>query len=254
MPVQHKFLNHNWNNGFWTENAILKTDKYKPHVLFIGTNNPNTPNANFADFFYGRNWFWTAIKNLANGNFDLQNRRMPTNGIPQLPLNPTIDEIFKLCVKFKFSFADLNSNVLIQQNQIKFLPNDNVIINGNEYNLINDNARDGIGGLSELDQIGEVEWNTKSIIKFLCENPQIKEVYFTRQANGIWLEHWNQIKNSECGKNRNFKVIYTPSGNALPGVPRMNSLINHWLFNNTQNYDTFSHDWLINCGVNINNF
>lgn len=254
MPVQHKFLNHNWDNEFWTENAILKTDKYKPQVLFIGTNNPNTPNANFADFFYGRNWFWTAFKNLANGNYELQNRRMPSNGWPQFPLNPTIEEVFKLCENFKFSFADLNSNVLINQNEVNFLPNDNVLLNGIEYNLINDSVRNGISGLSELNNIGEVEWNTDNIIKFLCENPQINEVYLTRQATGIWLDHWNQIKNSECGKGKLFKVIYTPSASRLNGTPRINSLIFHWLFNNTQNYDRLDHDWLTDCGVKIHNF
>lgn len=254
MPVPHKFLDDNWNNGFRTENAILKTELYKPNVLILGTYNPATPNANFADFFYGRNWFWTAFKNLANGNFDMQNRRMPSNGIPQFPLNPTIDEIFNLCILFKFSFADLISNVLVNQNEINFLPNDNVIINGNEYNLILDNANNGINGLAELNQIGEVEWNTENIIKHLCENPQIEEIYFTRQPTGIWLNQLNLIKNSPCAKNRNYRVIYTPSASNLHGVPRMNALINHWLFNNTPNYNTLNHDWLINCGVNINNF
>lgn len=254
MPVQHKFLNYDWMNGFFTENAILKTDFYKPVVLIIGTNNPDTPNANFADFFYGRNYFWPAFKNLANGNCELASRRMPPNGAPLLPLNPTTLEIFELCKQFKFSFADLISNVLVNQNQIDFLPNDNIVVNGQEYNLINDNARNGIGGLAELNQLNEVEWNTDRIIEYLCENPQIKEVYFTRQANGIWLEHWNQIKNSECGKGKLFKIIYTPSGSRLAGNPRMNSLIHHWLFNNGQNYDRFDHNWLTNSGVNINNF
>lgn len=254
MSVPHKFLNNNWNNGFWTESAILKNNLYQPEVLIIGTNNPLTPNANFADFFYGRNYFWTAFKNLVNGNFELQNRRMPTNGAPQFPLNPSIEEIFEMCIKFKFSFADFNSNILVNQNNINFLPNDNIILNGMEYNLINDNARNGIGGLGELDQLGEVQWNTENIINYLSENPQIKDIYLTRQASGIWLHHWDQLKNCEFGINKNFKILYTPSGNALKGIPRMNSLINHWLFNETINYNTLNHEWLIECGVNLDNF
>lgn len=254
MPVQHKFLNHDWMNGFFTENAILKTDFYKPEVLIIGTNNPDTPNANFADFFYGRNYFWPAFKNLSNGNFEISTRRMPSNGAPILPLNPTTFEIFELCKQFKFSFADLISNVLVTQNQIDFLPNDNIVFQGQEYNLINDNARDGIGGLAELNQFNEVEWNTDRIIEFLCLNPQIKYVYFSRQPTGIWEEHWNQIIQSKCAVDKVFSVIYTPSGNALTGSPRMNALMRHWLFNEANNYDTLNHQWLQNCGVNINNF
>lgn len=254
MPVEHKFSNHNWNNGFWTENAILKTNLYKPEILILGTNNPDTPNANFADFFYGRNYFWPIFKNLVNNNYALQRRRMPANGAPQFPLNPTIEEIFEMCNKFKLTFADLISNALIHQNEIIFLPNDNIIINGIEYNLINDNFMNGVRGLAELDQINEIEWNTERIIKYLSENPQIKEIYFTRQANGIWGHHWNRIINSECSQGKRFIKIYTPSGNSLPGAPRINSLINHWLFNENPNYGRLNHDWLINNGVNINNF
>lgn len=254
MPVPHKFLDHDWNNGFCSENAILKTDLYKPEVLIIGTNNPETPNANFADFFYGRNFFWTAFKNLANGNLDLLNRRMPANGAPQFPLNPTIEEVFGLCKTFKLSFADLISNVLINQNEVDFLPNDNIILNGIEYNLINDGLNNGVGGLAELNAQGEVEWNTSRIIKYLCENPQIKDIYLTRQPLGIWAQHWNEILENECSKNKNFHIIYTPSGNALHGIPRIHALINHWLFNNNPNYDTLNHEWLQNCGVNVNNF
>lgn len=253
MPVEHKFLNHNnWKNGFWTENAILKTDKYEPEVLIIGTNNPNTPNANFADFFYGRNYFWPAFKNLANGNYDLKSRRMPSNGSPKFPLNPTLDEIFELCKQFKFSFADLNTCVLINQHNIDFLPNDNVILNNIEYNLINDSKKNGVLGLEELDLIGEVEWNTNEIISYLKENQKIKEVYLTRQPTGIWKKHWDEIKIENPDKI--FKVIYTPSGNSLPGSPRLNSLICHWLFNNNDNYDRLCHNWLEESEVDINNY
>lgn len=254
MPIPHKFLNKDWKNGFSTENGILKTDFYKPEVLIIGTNNPSTPNDNYADFFYGRNYFWTAIKNLANGNFNIQSRRMPANGVPQLPLNPSIEEIFELSSRFKFSFADLISNVLINQDEINFLPNDNIILNGIEYNLINDNERGGIGGLAELDALGEIEWNTKEIIKYLCENPQITDIYFTRQPTGIWAQKWNELKINECSKNKNFHIIFTPSCSGLRGVPRMNSLINHWLFNNNPNYDRLNYQWLQNCDIDINNF
>ena len=50
MPILHKFQNHDWKNSFWTENSILKTDHYKPEVLFIGTFNHGWK-CNPSDFF-----------------------------------------------------------------------------------------------------------------------------------------------------------------------------------------------------------
>lgn len=256
MPVEHKFLNNNnWNNGFWTENAILKTDLYKPEILILGTFNPNTPNANFADFFYGRNYFWTAFKNLFIENgFQLLSRRMPPYGQPALPLNPNLEEIFEICKKAKLSFADLICEVFVNHDNVEFLPNDNVVLNGNVYNLIQDNARNNILGLAELNQINEVEWNLNNILNYLIENPDIKYVYFTRRPTNIWLEKWEELKDSINLQDRNFQIIYTPSAQSLRGVPRMQSLINHWLFNNNPNYDRFSHDWLTRNDVNLNNF
>jgi hypothetical protein len=64
MPIRHKFYQTNFGNGYATHNAILDTTPYKPEVMIVGTFNPDTPNNNFADFFYGRNFFWTAFKNL----------------------------------------------------------------------------------------------------------------------------------------------------------------------------------------------
>jgi hypothetical protein len=73
MRINHKFLTVNqqqnplnWDNRFYTENVILKNvDIYKPEILFLGTFNPELQN-NPANFFYGRNFFWTAFKNLFN--------------------------------------------------------------------------------------------------------------------------------------------------------------------------------------------
>ena len=97
MPIQHKFFQKNFGNGFETNNAILDITPYNPEVMIIGTFNPEAPNANFADFFYGRNFFWTAFKNLfIHNNVVIPFRRMPPNGIPPAILNPTLQEIFEL--------------------------------------------------------------------------------------------------------------------------------------------------------------
>jgi hypothetical protein len=257
MPIQHKFIQTNFGSGFETHNAILDTTPYKPEVMIVGTFNPGTPGANFADFFYGRNYFWTGFKNLfIHNNVIIQNRRMPTNGIlPPAVLNPTLPEILDLCKKLKLTFSDLileafhNNNPVYQQ-----LPNDNVIFNGLEFNLIQDGQNGNVGGLQQINALGQVNWNTPNIIKYLCENPQIKTIYFTRQPTGIWGAHWNMIINHKCMAGRLTTNIFTPSGLGLRGTPRMNALLKHWVHNNHPNFGQLDNNWLTNNGVNILNF
>jgi len=256
MPIPHKFYQSNFGNGFETHNAILDSIPYKPEVMIVGTFNPDTPNANFADFFYGRNYLWTALKNLFIHNaIVIPNRRMPTNGAPQPILNPSLPEIFDLCIKLKLTFSDLVIEVLHNNNPFfQLLPNDNVIMNGVEYNLIQDGKKDNVDGLEQLNDIDQVNWNTQNIIKYLCNNPQIKTIYFTRQPTNIWAEQWNLIINHECMRGRLTTNIFTPSGLGLKGKPRMNALIKHWVHNNNTNFGRLDHTWLRNNGVPIQNF
>jgi hypothetical protein len=256
MPIQHKFHHRNFGNGFQSNNAILDILPYKPEIMIIGTFNPDTPNANFADFFYGRNYFWTAFKNLFSYNqVILTKTRMPRRGIPQASLNPTLPEILQLCSLLKLTFADLINEVLQQNNPIyELLQNDNVHFNGFEYNLIQDGQMKNIGGLQQLNLLGQVSWNTNNIINYLCENTQIKTIYLTRQPTGVWEEQWHIISSHSCMIGRQMTNIFTPSGQSLKGKPRMNALINHWVHNNTENFGRMDNDWLLDKGVNINNF
>jgi hypothetical protein len=256
MSIQHKFYQTNFGNGFETHNAILDITPYKPEVMIVGTFNPDTPNANFADFFYGRNFFWTAFKNLFSHNaVVIPNRRMPANGLPPAILNPTLPEIFDLCIKLKLTFTDLVLEVLHNNNPVCLpLPNDNVIFNGVEYNLIQDGQNVDIGGLQQLNALGQVNWNTQNIINYLCNNPQIKTIYFTRQPTSIWAVQWNLIINHKCMAGRLTTNIFTPSGLGLKGKPRMNALLNHWVHNNNPNFGRLDNNWLTNNNVDINNF
>lgn len=253
MPIQHKNINSTFNDNFQTHNAILDTTPYKPEVMIIGTFNPDTPHANFSDFFYGRNYFWPAFKNLfVHNNCIIINRRMPANGAPQFPLNPTLHEILDLCIKLKLCFSDLILEVLNHNNPIfHLLPNDHVIFNGSEYNLITDDGNNGLNGLNHL---GQVKWNTNNIIDFLCKNPQVHSIYLTRRPIGIWGQQWNQIVNHPCLKGKRLTNIYTPSARALPGHPQIVMLIHHWLFNVNQNFGTLNNEWLVQNNVNLNNF
>lgn len=252
MPIYHKFIEKDFLNGFQTHNAILDITPYKPEVMVIGTFNPGTPNST-ADFFYGRNYFWPAFKNLfIEGEVVLINTRMPLRGLPPLHnlLNPTLAEIFCLCIELKLTFADLIDKVLQNNNpQYELLPNDHVAFNGQEYNLITDDNN----GLLSLDEFEQVNWNTQNIIKYLCDNPQIKMIYFTRKSTGIWQNQWNQIINHPCMNGRQMTNIYTPSGRRLRS-PVMNNLLQHWLYNNIPGFGNLDNNWLIDKGVEIENF
>ena len=256
MPIQHKFYQTNFGNGFETHNAILDTTPYKPEVMFVGTFNPDTPNANFADFFYGRNFFWPAFKNLFIHNaMVIPNRRMPPNGIPQAVLNPTLQEIFDLCKTLKLTFSDLALEVLQYNNPVSQLsPNDNVIFNGVEYNLIQDGQNGNVGGLQQLNALAQVNWNAQNIINYLDNNPQIKTIYFTRRPTGIWSDQWNLIINHYFVAGRLTTNIFTPSAAGAPVNHSMTRLLNHWVHNNNPNFGQLDNNWLINNGVNPNNF
>lgn len=256
MPIHHKFYNTNFGQGFQTENAVLKITPYKPEIMIVGTFNPDTPNANPADYFYGRNFFWTAFKNLFYHNgVVLENRRMPTNGVPPAILNPTLQELFDLCTNLKLSFSDLVLEVLHLNNpNYQLLQNDNVIYNGLEYNLIQDGKRGIVGGLQQLDLLGQLNWNTQNVINYLCVNPQIKTIYFTRRPTGIWGNQWNIIKNHKCMTGRLVTNLFTPSGAGAPVNRSMRRLLNHWVHNTNPNFGSLDNNWLISNGVDTNNF
>ena len=253
--IKHKFYQTNFGNGYVTHNAILDVTPYKPEVMIIGTFNPNTPNSNFADFFYGRNYFWPALENLSENKIILTRSRMPKRGIVKDQLNPTIDEILILCEKLKLTFADLISEVLHYDNpEYHLLDNDNVSYNGKIYNLIQDARKEQVEGLEELEKSNQVNWNTKNIIEFLNKNPQIKTIYFTRQPTKIWKKHWGNLAKEQNLHERIYTNIFTPSCQGVPVSHSVERLLSHWLHNENDKFGKFNHDWLKACGVNPNNF
>lgn len=261
MRINHKFLavnqqqnQLNWDNCFYAENVILKNfDIYKPEIMFLGTFNPELQ-YNPADFFYGRNFFWTAFKNLFNeGQIILNEQRLAFN-----PYNPTLEEIFQLCIKLKLTFTDLVNSIFNEQdnNQIIVIQNKDYISFGNNiYNPISD------GDLQKLNQIQKVNWNTENIITYLNDNRQIRKIYLTRRNNLCWQTQVNHIINAL--PEIEIVPIYTPSaqGRALHqqtgiyGNGKMAPLLRHWTQNNNGNYGNLNHNnWLANNGVDINNF
>jgi len=258
MPVQHKFLNHNWDNGFRTENAILKTDLYKPEVLFLGTFNHGFL-WNSSDFFYGRDMYmWTIMANLFLYNENhLFSRRTCNNNIP------TLDQIFKICEKGKLAFADLikgtSENVDISVNII----NKSVTID-NQYvwNNYKDNS------IIDLMNLGLIDNNVDEIIRYVNENKSLKYIYCTFKSGNNFIEMVNNIRK---GIRDNVEIghIFSPTANGFrenlefPFNERAWSLAHCWLWNgnphneiliNRPDYIHLNHQWLQNCGVFINNF
>lgn len=256
MSITHKFRDFNFGDGFGTSNAILTNIPYEPEVLILGTFNPNTPNSNFADFFYGRNFFWPAFMNLfVNNEVILTNRRIPNRGPLPIRLVPTLEEIKILSSRLKLTFADLIIEVFHNTNSdYQIMQNGNVMFNQIEYNLIQDGKKGNVLGLDNLNSIGQVNWGTEFIIKFLNDNPQIHSIYLTRKPTGVWGEHWYQIISKAVIPNRNFTNIFTPSAQGNPVNMSMPRLINHWLSNTNPNFGKLDNNWLLQNDVIINSF
>lgn len=241
MP-NHKFLNTNFGNGFQTENAILNTP-YKPEVLIVGTFNPDIP-GNFADFFYGRNYFWRVFENLSNNNNVLNGPRIARNKIRL----PNLNKILWLCQHFKITFADLILGTL-----------PNVPINDFKDGYLN------ILGLNN-----ELIENSGNIVNYINDNESIQHVYFTTKAQNLHyiLGIWHNITNN-CNRPLTFGSIISPSGQGLgtnlPGLHKAGTMARNWVWCNSPNaplnrqiikegFTHLNHEWLLNHGVGVNLF
>lgn len=261
MSIQHKFYSVpqgglGWPDDFYTDNGILRSPSYDPELLIVGTFNPNTPHRNHADIFYGRNYFWPAMKNLfGHKQVRLLHTRMPKRGVPKNPLDPTLSEVFSLCRDLKLCFADLVAGVFHRANpRYTVLASGQVKMDGRVYNLIRDGRQGEVHGLSELAEIGQVLWNTENIINYLNSNPRIRWVYLTRRPTGIWAAPWAQIIQRGAMQGRVFSNLFTPSGQGSPVNNSMNRLLAHWVHNTDPNFGRLDHGWLLQHGVNPANF
>lgn len=247
MAIEHKFRETTFGvrGNFSTLEAILDTTPFKPEVLFLGTFNPDTAkDANKADFFYGRNWFWSAMFNIFDCNFLFKTRRDAAIANNQ----PSLNDILLFCQTYKITFADLISSVLHNGNPNYDLTGNIVSYDGNNYDLINDDD------LGRLNRNGQVEWSTKILIAYLEKTDSIKTVYLTRQPVEPFATQWYSITSHNYGRKISFRNIYTPSGQRLPGTPRINHLMYHWLFNDSPDYDKIDIDWLRRYNPNFDAF
>lgn len=245
MP--HLFLNtpsFNGNDEYFTNSGILKTP-YQPKVLIVGTYNEANVQGNIADFFYGRNYFWPVMHNLANnlaiGNINQLKSSRKWSLIAGVP-NPNLNQILNICKQFKLTFADLVQDVLVP-----LINHDDIYINNAVRN-------------------GQAVDNVTPIIEFLNNNPSIEYVYCTTKFGNLklLLNLWNSI---QAGVNNNvtFGFIRTPSGRGRFSGSAASGIAKHWVWcnhpnnphgqlQNSEGYTHFDHNWLINSGVDVNLF
>jgi hypothetical protein len=244
MPVDHKFLTHNFGNGFETHNAILNiTPDYEPEVLIIGTFNPDTPGNNDSDFYYSRNYFWPAFKNLFVHNAtELQQRRDNAD-----PRNPSTEEIFQICRRLKLTFADLIKQVGHNGNAVIEMHGNIVNLHDEAFNLIDDID------LLALHALGQINWGTDDILAYIQVHPTIHSIYFSRKPVGVWGHQWLRIVNHPSTERKHKVNIYTPAGRRIPN-PVMSGLLNRWLFNENPNFGRLKHQWLLEHNVNLQAF
>jgi hypothetical protein len=255
MSLEHKFLNHNWKNGFSSENTILKSSEYFPEVMFLGTFNPNLE-WNDADFYYGRNMYmWPILTNLF-----LYNKNQLHKPRTQFNLVPNLEDIFTICNKARLSFAEIISEI---NGEIEINNYNKTIIINKEFQLKGYKDRD----LNKLGQMQLLVDNIDHIANFVNSTPSIKTIYLTFKDTGKWfddkvLELKGKIKTAE------IRSIFTPTGNGfrknlpLPYDRRAWSISHCWVWNgmnhpiriNKIKYGNLDHKWLTKNGVSLENF
>lgn len=233
MSIKHKFIEKDFEKGFYTQNAILKNDSFKPEVLFLGTFNPKTNEKdNPADFFYGRNWFWPLLFSIAKDDDSPFKQRKTINP-------PTLEDILDFTLRHKISFADLICEVLPNKiEKIDYGLAKNKVIYGNDlYDLINDKD------LIKLHKKNEIIWN-EQILNFIKENESIETVYFTRKSTKPFAEILNKVNTLLKDRGAEIKFLYTPSGQGLKGKPRYKKLKEEWLNSTREGFHPLNETWV----------
>ena len=163
-----------------------------------------------ADFFYGRNYFWTAwahLFSLTCNDRGQMSRRDSGNNRFTIPLGPLqeTNSILSIASRGKMTFGDLVLGV------------DSPLTSHEDSQLC------------QANQLGTLHWNTEQIIEFIKYSPSLETVAATRQMNnGCWEEQWTKIREADYTREIAFESIYTPSGQGLPGSPRSSILAQTW--------------------------
>lgn len=180
MPCHHKF---------YDDLYIDYAKDWKPDTLIVGTFNPEWPEDNYAEWFYGRtdnNYFWEVLPALYN---------------KETLRKESVDSWKSFCKDNKIALTDLISEIKRADRN-----------NANHYDLIASFSDKNI----EVNFVGENDLVTVDIVRILQENKSIKYVYLTRSAQKQpWRRLWKPVK-VFCNQNGlTVKELLTPSGYAF---------------------------------------
>jgi len=173
MPCNHKFKG---------DLNIDYSKTYNPTTLVVGTFNPEWPDNNSANWFYGRiesNYFWNILPKIYN---------------EESLLCSDESKWLQFCSKKKIAITDLIASIKSANKETHMS-----IISGYSDKSIQDNFK-----YDELELV--------PITEILGSNRSIKHVYLTRSAKqGLWKNLWRPIK-EYCDENGlSCQELLTPS-------------------------------------------
>ncbi len=175
MPCNHKFQKY----------LNLDLLDFEPETLIVGSFNPEWPEDNHAEWFYGRteeNYFWDVLPRLYGG---------------ASLINATPAEWKQFCHDKKVALTDLISSL-------------------DDADPSNPKHRKILGGFSDK----AIEFNFDdyiyvNIVKLLQRHPTIKNVYLTRgMQEAFWRHLWNPIAYYCSRNNLRERKILTPTADS----------------------------------------
>ena len=175
MACNHKFINY----------LNLENIDFEPTLLIIGTFNPEWPEDNYAEWFYGRtnnNYFWDVLPRM----FQQMSLR-----------NNNHTEWKNFCSQNQIGITDLITSIndADQENEHHF----DIISNFRDHEFANTFN----------------EFEMTNVLEILENFPTINKVFFTRNQGVELFDTQINLINEYC-QNRNiyFSHLLTPSANA----------------------------------------
>jgi hypothetical protein len=175
MGCNHKFY----------EYLNLEKINFKPQLLIIGTFNPEWPEGNYAEWFYGRtgnNYFWEILPRM----FQEESLR-----------DSPPDDWKSFCSEKRIAITDLIASIRDAE------PN-----NPNHFDVISKFKDTEFAATFN-------DFEITDILGILNNNPTIEKVFFTRNAGvNLFDDEINPISTFCENNNIHFSHLLTPSGNA----------------------------------------
>tara|TARA_R110000744_G_scaffold68927_2_gene140131 strand:- start:2084 stop:2707 length:624 start_codon:yes stop_codon:yes gene_type:complete len=201
MACNHKFLKY----------LNLEKLDFQPELLIVGTFNPEWPENNYAEWFYGRtnnNYFWDVLPRMLGQ----QSLRKNTNHL----------DWKSFCSKNKIAITDLISSI-------------------DDADKNNEKHFDVISKFLDTEFADTFDnFKITRVLEILIKNPSIKKVYFTRNK-GVELFDNEILKIHDYCKNNEiyFSYLLTPSANARfqmsgyePKNPNLKRSLANFIFEN----------------------